>query len=78
MLMTSLVAVVEDTTDEFDISADTAKVSELGIPTTSSVAELKKKADELWNAGDYQEAAEAFFDLREECELAGESDSSGM
>lgn len=60
MLMTSLVSVVEGTTDEFDISADTAKVSELGIPTTSPVAELKKKADELWNAGDYQEAAEAY------------------
>lgn len=60
MLMTGLVAVAEGTTDEFDVSADAAKVSELGIPTVSSVAELKSKADSLWDAGDYQAAAEAY------------------
>lgn len=60
MLMTGLVAVAEGTTDEFDVSADAAKVSELGIPTVSSVAELKSKADSLWKAGDYQAAAEAY------------------
>ncbi len=60
LLVTGLVAVAEGTTDEFDVSADAAKVSELGIPTVSSVAELKSKADSLWKAGDYQAAAEAY------------------
>lgn len=60
MLMTSLAATAEGTTDEFDISEDVAKVNELGIPTVSSVAELKNTADSLWNAGDYQAAAEAY------------------
>ena len=60
MLVTGLVAIAEDTTDEFDVSADAAKVSELGIPTVSSVAKLKSNADSLWNAGDYQAAAEAY------------------
>ena len=60
MLMTGLVAVAEGTTDEFDVSVDAAKVSELGIPTVSSVAEMKSKADSLWDAGDYQAAAEAY------------------
>ena len=36
-------------------------MKELFDPFTGEpVAELKKKADELWNAGDYQEAAEAY------------------
>lgn len=60
LLVTGLVAAAEGTTDEFDVSADAAKVSELGIPTVSSVAELKSKADSLWKAGDYQAAAEAY------------------
>lgn len=47
-----------DTT--FDFSDQEAKIKELGIPTVASVAELKKAADDLWNAKDYTGAADAY------------------
>lgn len=60
VLATCMAAAAEAATDEFDVSADAAKVSELGIPTISSVSTLKENADSLWKAGDYQAAAEAY------------------
>ena len=47
-----------DTT--FDFSEQEAKIKELGVPTVSSVADLKKVADDLWNAKDYIAAADAY------------------
>ena len=44
----------------FDLSEQEQKVKELGIPTVSSVAELKKAADDLWKAKDYEAAAETY------------------
>ena len=44
----------------FDLSEQEDKVKELGIPTTKSVAELKKAADDLWSANDYAAAADAY------------------
>ena len=46
--------------DEFDLSEEQGKVAELGIPTISSVAELKKEADDLYAAKDYKNAATAY------------------
>jgi tetratricopeptide (TPR) repeat protein len=48
------------TDDELDVSKDAAKVSELGIPTVESVESLKSAAVKLWNAKDYEKAAEAY------------------
>lgn len=45
---------------EFDLSVEQNKVAELGIPTVSSVATLKKEADDLWAAKDYRKAADAY------------------
>lgn len=57
LLTTSVVALGED---EFDVSADTSKVEELGIPTPSSVNTLRADADNLWRTEDYEKAAPAY------------------
>lgn len=46
--------------DAFDTSADTKQVEELGVPTLTSVAELKSEADSLWSQEKYDEAAVAY------------------
>lgn len=66
MLLMGTIAVAEGTTDELDISADAAKVSELGVPTAASVAELKSKADALWAEGDWEKAADAYSEYAQE------------
>lgn len=48
------------TDSTFDLTEQEEKIKELGIPTTKSVAELKKNADDLWKAEDYAAAAEAY------------------
>lgn len=57
-------AFAEDTAKEsdttFDLSAEQQKISELGIPTVSSVAKLKTEADDLYAAKDYRKAADAY------------------
>lgn len=58
--MTMIVSALADDGDEFDLSAETAKVEELGVPTKKSVAALKKEADDLWDAKDYEKAADAY------------------
>ena len=59
-----LFSVAEETTKSsdatFDLSSEQQKIAELGIPTVSSVGELKKNAEELWKAKDYKNAAEAY------------------
>ena len=46
--------------DEMDTSEQQKKVQELGIPTATSVGELKNLADNLWNGGDYEGAAQVY------------------
>ena len=48
------------TDSTFDFSKEEKNIKELGVPTVSSVAELKKKADDLWSAKDYAAAADAY------------------
>ena len=63
--------------DELDISADTAKVEELGIPTASSVTDLKTKADSFWDQGDYTNAALAYAEYAKQANWLANLISSG-
>ena len=49
--------------EELDITAETGKVENLGIPTASSIEGMKEKADRLWDEQNYQEAAPAYSEL---------------
>ena len=49
-----------DDGDELDVSTTAEKIAELGVPTVDTVKELKSKADNLWNAENWAEAAEAY------------------
>ena len=46
--------------ENFDITVDTTKVEELGVPTKKSVATMKATADGYWEAKDYANAAPAY------------------
>ena len=50
----------EEKGDEFDLSNEQEKISELGIPTVDSVRKLKEEADDLYYAKNYKEAATAY------------------
>lgn len=52
--------------DEMDTSEQQKKVQELGIPTVTSVGELKNLADNLWNGGDYEGAAQVYSKYSEQ------------
>ena len=56
----ALCTFAEESDDPFDLSDEQQKISELGIPTVSSVAQLKAEADALWEKKDYQNAAPAY------------------
>jgi hypothetical protein len=45
--------------DPFDLSKNDKEIKEFGIPTTSKVLELERKASELYQAKDWKAAAEA-------------------
>jgi len=51
---------VESADDLFDTSDEEEQVSELGIPTPESVADLKEKADSLYDEKSYKDAAQAY------------------
>lgn len=75
LLVLSPMALATD--DELDISADAAKVEQLGIPTISSVNELKKKADELWISQDYANAATAYSEYAKQANWLANLIASG-
>jgi len=51
---------IEGKKDPFDLSATSKQVKDLGIPTVSEVAALESKANDLYAAGEWKEAAAAF------------------
>ena len=59
-MMTAFAESDVEADSEFDFSEEQKKVEDLGIPTVNSVAELKAKADELWQSKNYEEAAPAY------------------
>ena len=65
-----------DTT--FDFSEEEARIKELGIPTVASVAELKKAADDLWNAKDYEAAADAYSTYAKQANFLANLISAGL
>lgn len=71
-----------DTADEIDSVLDTSeeqeKTAKLGIPTVSSVEELKKAADDLYAAGDYRNAAAAYAVYAEQANWLANIISGGL
>lgn len=69
-------AATVDTT--FDFSEQEAKIKELGVPTVSSVADLKKAADDLWDAQDYTAAADAYATYAKQANWLANLISAGL
>ena len=77
-MMTAFAESDVETDSEFDFAAEQKKVDELGIPTVTSVAALKSKADELWESKDYKEAANAYAEYAKQANWLANIISSGL
>lgn len=76
VLMLSVTTVLAE--DAFDTSADAKQVEELGVPTLSSVAASKKKADDLWSQKNYKKAAVAYAEYAKEVNWLANLVSAGL
>lgn len=68
----------EDKNSVFDLSEEQDMISELGIPTMSSVFDLSEKADGLWDAEEYKNAADAYATLAEQANWLANILSAGL
>ena len=64
--------------DTFDLSAEQQQIAELGIPTVSSVSQLKTTADNLWNQKDYANAAPAYANYAKQANWLANIIASGL